>query len=851
MAFVASLLSVVTTTYCDDGNVPAENEAKGGVDRPGHESSIALSRAWSIVQNRLKALKTFTLVVDGLDECDADEADFALMMNHILDLQKCPNMRVLISCRPQARILPYMASGSHLQIQLGGCDDQRQDAWTFLSTQVDKQVDGQQSLAVFRPDITRKMSNLPELNFQLVKMFIIHVRGAETSNRTQKRIEQFPPDLWCAYQAELDSSNNKSNLDHDRRRDRKCFFMLMLGAETQLTVSQMRIAHAVNSTNFDPGDLLYDPENTLLDLCYPFIRIVHGTVSFTHSSVIEFFLEHVRHSEVEAENMRFTRAALHSNFAWKCLSTLCLDRYSSSRRIGMLLRCNMEHVSSEEYLEREHAELDDFYDYAAKNWATHLTKVQSPDDDLLRLANHFINGSQFAHWAEYVLSTTQDMNSIFGRRTELVHWKETIPEASQGLVDISKFLEGPYTALSTHYRLSPQDKELPWLCHFRVATYYLLADSSKVRPFLDEAVRGLTELLGEEHPLTLRARVNLAKKIAVEGKNREARDELLKIWEIQREVMPAQSPEPFITLQLAGVCSFFLTEFELAEPQLRQAHDVLSKQLGVTHYETLCTQLYLGYVFMGLGRNRQALQTISEVHTLRSEAQGDRDGLSIMSLCARGQSEGLVGDWDKARGTLQAARDLRLRIWAPTRPNVIDTAIHLIITHRECGEIEEAEKMLKELDIPHIQNNAFARYCQVKHLQALLQNDRGEAETAVHNLERLVDEGGRDGYNRWLLWARLSLYKMKTDRGEEDEALVLFDNIIQERSTGNARSPASEPDSPRVLRLARDLVELVRQRRYEEADALLQEENLEWVREEDFWILPGGPMAETAWMKGP
>lgn len=114
-----------------------------------------------------------------------------------------------------------------------------------------------------------------------------------------------------------------------------------------------------------------------------------------------------------------------------------------------------------------------------------------------------------------------------------------------------------------------------------------------------------------------------------------------------------------------------------------------------------------------------------------------------------------------------------------------------------------------------------------------------------------MDEGGRDSYNRWLLWARLSLYKMKADRGEEDEALVLFDNIIHERSTGNARGPASEPDSPRVLRLARDLVELVRQRRCEEADALLQEENLEWVREEDLWILPGGPMAETAWMKGP
>lgn len=88
MAFVASLLSVVTTAYSDDCNIPAENEEEGGIG--DHESSIALSQAWSIIQNRLKILEAFTLVVDGLDECDANDTDFALMMNGKTPGPSCP-----------------------------------------------------------------------------------------------------------------------------------------------------------------------------------------------------------------------------------------------------------------------------------------------------------------------------------------------------------------------------------------------------------------------------------------------------------------------------------------------------------------------------------------------------------------------------------------------------------------------------------------------------------------------------------------------------------------------------------------------------------------------------------------
>lgn len=849
MTLVASLLSFVTTesTGVDAGDPSAENQVFTQPSRGGDEMT-PLDHAWYIIHNHLRKRK-YTIILDGLDECAASDIDFISFMGHLTDIQQHPDVRVLVSGRPHARLVGYMNMASWLQIQLE-CDLQRQDIWAFLSTEIERRP----SLASFHHDITQKLVNLPGLNFQHVHMLVMHVDRpmGRTISRTRERIYQFPLALSSAYQTAWEQATFDAQLDKETIQDRRQFLMLILGAQQPLTMSQMRIAHAVQSTQLDADDLLFvlDFEEYLRKLCYPFIRIHQSKVSFIHSSVIEFFLSHVEPSNIAVENPRFSPTELQSYFAWKCLFTLSMDRYRSLRRIGMLLRSNMEQVSLENCLGEEYDDVDDFYEYAARNWVSHLVHVPDPEHDLLRLASDFLGSPCFAHWTEYVSSGSKDMNSVFRPKTDLVHWRETLSEDSKKLLDISKFLEKPYSNLIKQYQQLPTaDKELPLLCLFRMETYYMLADASKAFPFIDEAVRGLTELLGKEHPMTLRVRVEWAKLLPAE-KIRYARDELLEIWNIQREVLPPQSHETSVTLQVAGLFSYFLAEFKLAEQQLDQAYHELGKRVGNSHYETLCTQLYLGYVLTSLGRNEKARRFFSEVYSRRTEAWGVNDGLSIMSLCARGQSERIAERLEDASQTLRDARVLRIRNWRPMSPVVIDTSIHLSIAHRESGKTREAQRLLDELDLPAIKESRWPRYCQIKHLQALLLYDEGNTDLAVHVLELLVNERGREHNNRWLLWARLSLAKMKTDRGEEDEAIVLFDNIIQEKGSGSA-SLASEPDSPMVLRLAKDLVELVRQRRYEEVELRLQEKNYQWVREEDFWIVPGGPIAETGWMKGP
>lgn len=50
-----------------------------------------------------------------------------------------------------------------------------------------------------------------------------------------------------------------------------------------------------------------------------------------------------------------------------------MDHYSSSSRIGMLLRYNMQREWIEEYLKREYEDVDDFYDYLSMQQGTGST----------------------------------------------------------------------------------------------------------------------------------------------------------------------------------------------------------------------------------------------------------------------------------------------------------------------------------------------------------------------------------------------------------------------------------------------------------------------------------------------
>ncbi len=107
---------------------------------------------------------------------------------------------------------------------------------------------------------------------------------------------------------------------------------------------------------------------------------------------------------------------------------------------------------------------------------------------------------------------------------------------------------------------------------------------------------------------------------------------------------------------------------------------------------------------------------------------------------------------------------------------------------------------------------------------------------------------------------RIDLANILREHGEHDKALMLFSELVepisQQHNQGERRderecplTPFSlddEPEPPDRLRTAEEALRLVRVADPGGAENLLKHYGLRWVRPEDFWILQGGPITDTA-----
>ena len=85
-----------------------------------------------------------------------------------------------------------------------------------------------------------------------------------------------------------------------------------------------------------------------------------------------------------------------------------------------------------------------------------------------------------------------------------------------------------------------------------------------------------------------------------------------------------------------------------------------------------------------------------------------------------------------------------------------------------------------------------------------------------------------------------------------NEAATLFGDIVKSavKDTDFNRSLIEEPGTTYQFAVAEEGLEHVRLAAFVEADGLFGENGVEWVRKQDYWILFGGRVTETAAMKG-
>jgi len=183
----------------------------------------------------------------------------------------------------------------------------------------------------------------------------------------------------------------------------------------------------------------------------------------------------------------------------------------------------------------------------------------------------------------------------------------------------------------------------------------------------------------------------------------------------------------------------------------------------------------------------------------------------------------------------------------------VDAIIHRIVLYLDMSRDSEAMQLIDSTIEGGLVDTSFERLVQVEHVRALLAWFAENVDLAVSTFASLLDRASRvgvEGRNRSLLWARLDFAEILRKQGRNDEASMLFDDILTSENN-SSECLWVKSQTPQELKTAEQVITLLRERKTREADLVLKEAGLIWVRERDFWLLAGYPPTDTAWMKRP
>ncbi|KAG4416219.1 hypothetical protein IFR04_010622 [Cadophora malorum] len=672
-----------------------------------------------------------------------------------------------------------------------------------------------QKLEPLKKEILENVSRSAKGMFLWTVLLVDELKHAETLKAQRQCLTEVPPDLYTFYTKILRKTGSKLHSKSLRRE----IFLILVGLRQALRCEEISFVLSLKHetvTVVDDHVSLIESEEALLRVCGYLVRISDGRIHLMHETVKDYLLCH------EDRSTRVDSDEAEAYLAFKCLAALSQEEYRSLNKIAMLVRENVSAAALED-------EDRYFYQYAATHWYRHLVAVKAPEPRLVQLAASFLLGNEFVSWSEFVYRLSGSQGMALEVESKLKIWRNGLEDELKTMLPLGSYFAGPYRAAADGFDEDGGDKTLPFL------TLYQLGEFLNLSTRLWEAIQvkktvaeGLVRLLGERNPLALKAQSAFALEYLGQRRFLEAEATFKRLAQIQREVIGTDRPDCFQSLQRQGMAELWMTKFVDADLNLTESLQGLLDTSGPKSFLYLLSQLSLGQV------------------------------LEYSGECAMVSGYRKLRRYEDAEKAVVEVIDSRTRTLGPRTASTVDAIIQRLVLYLDSERFLEALEMAEFILDGNLVEQWFERTCQVEHVRALLEVFTGNIADAINILEASVDEAlkrNEKGRVRSILWVRLDLATLLRRKGRDDDALMLFDDIVTRIITESKSSmPVSTweiTQSPHDLQVAEEALRLVREIRTYEAEVLLKRNELKWARQEDFWILEGYPPADTGWMKRP
>jgi len=247
------------------------------------------------------------------------------------------------------------------------------------------------------------------------------------------------------------------------------------------------------------------------------------------------------------------------------------------------------------------------------------------------------------------------------------------------------------------------DEELgdePWIAgrleHTLGSTYRRLGLLKQAERYSLRAIETRRQLLGRDHPETLRSMYMLAQTYRWQGRYDEAAELIVETLEAQRRVLGKDHPDTLGSMGELARSHLARDLLAEAEEQFSQALEAQGRVLGREHPDTLRSREGLGSTYRWQGRYDEAEKLQRQTLEIRRRVLGPDHIQTARSMEHLGQACGGQGRFEEAAELYRETLEIRRQALGTDHLGTLSAMNSLAIANAKLRRYEVAEELFRE-----------------------------------------------------------------------------------------------------------------------------------------------------------
>ncbi|KAF8195195.1 P-loop containing nucleoside triphosphate hydrolase protein [Mycena galopus ATCC 62051] len=217
---------------------------------------------------------------------------------------------------------------------------------------------------------------------------------------------------------------------------------------------------------------------------------------------------------------------------------------------------------------------------------------------------------------------------------------------------------------------------------------------------LEEVLEKRKQLLGDNHPDTLRTMGNLASTYSDLGEHQKAKELKVTVLEKLKQLLGDNHPHTLLTMgNLANTYSD-LGEYQKAKELNVTVLEKQKQLLGDNHPGTLSTMGNLANTYSDLGEHRKAKELNVTVLEKRKQLLGDNHPGTLRTMGKLASTYSDLGEHQKAKKLNVTVLEKQKQLLGDNHPDTLRTMGNLASTYSNLGEHQKAKELNVTIPLP-------------------------------------------------------------------------------------------------------------------------------------------------------